>query len=173
MLWCSWLHLFLQLIYISMFYMWFFFQAAQQERTTFVSSLLPLVAEYSMQPPVLDAQSIVSNVKVSFKLLSNCVNEIILVESVLTQIQINLQENWDVVCILYLYWYDFFFNSNESVLVNPINTIIVRVTFNAIHRGRYPMLRYWKWSWAPYLSKKLVSAVMSLFYQIFESDDAL
>ncbi|KAL6010984.1 hypothetical protein ACLOJK_001428 [Asimina triloba] len=38
-------------------------QAAQQERTTFVSSLLPLLAEYSLQPPVHDAQSIVSNLK--------------------------------------------------------------------------------------------------------------
>jgi len=41
-------------------------QDAQQERSTFVSSLLPLLAEYSLQPPVADAQSIVSNVKVSF-----------------------------------------------------------------------------------------------------------
>ncbi|KAG4919656.1 hypothetical protein JHK82_057079 [Glycine max] len=38
-------------------------QDAQQERSTFVSSLLPLLAEYSLQPPVPDAQSIVSNVK--------------------------------------------------------------------------------------------------------------
>nr|XP_027189563.1 uncharacterized protein LOC101501044 isoform X6 [Cicer arietinum] len=42
-------------------------QDAQQERSTFVSSLLPLLAEYSLQPPVPDAQSIVSNVKVLFK----------------------------------------------------------------------------------------------------------
>lgn len=42
-------------------------QAAQQERSTFVSSLLPLLAEYSLQPPVADAQSIVSNVKVLFR----------------------------------------------------------------------------------------------------------
>lgn len=42
-------------------------QAAQQERSAFVSSLLPLLAEYSLQPPVLDAQSIVSNVKVLFR----------------------------------------------------------------------------------------------------------
>ncbi|MED6186540.1 hypothetical protein PIB30_067662 [Stylosanthes scabra] len=42
-------------------------QDAQQERTTFVSSLMPLLAEYSLQPPVVDAQSIVSNVKVLFK----------------------------------------------------------------------------------------------------------
>ncbi|KAM3250610.1 putative protein isoform X1 [Capsicum chacoense] len=42
-------------------------QAAQQERSTFVSSLLPLLAEYSLQPPVSDAQSIVSNVKVLFR----------------------------------------------------------------------------------------------------------
>ncbi|XP_019247533.1 PREDICTED: uncharacterized protein LOC109227004 isoform X2 [Nicotiana attenuata] len=42
-------------------------QAAQQERSTFVSSLLPLLAEYSLQPPVTDAQSIVSNVKVLFR----------------------------------------------------------------------------------------------------------
>ncbi|XP_057972004.1 uncharacterized protein LOC131160384 isoform X2 [Malania oleifera] len=42
-------------------------QDAQQERTTFVSSLLPLLAEYSLQPQVPDAQSIVSNLKVLFK----------------------------------------------------------------------------------------------------------
>lgn len=42
-------------------------QDAQQERTTFVSSLLPLLLEYSLQPPVADAQSIVSNIKVLFK----------------------------------------------------------------------------------------------------------
>ncbi|GMH07680.1 hypothetical protein Nepgr_009520 [Nepenthes gracilis] len=40
---------------------------AQQERTTFVSYLLPLLAEYLMQPPVPDAKSIVSSVKVLFK----------------------------------------------------------------------------------------------------------
>ncbi|XP_059628586.1 uncharacterized protein LOC132271274 isoform X2 [Cornus florida] len=42
-------------------------QDAQQERSTFVSSLLPLLAEYSLQPPVSDAQSIVSNIKVLFR----------------------------------------------------------------------------------------------------------
>ncbi|XP_060183492.1 uncharacterized protein LOC132613483 isoform X2 [Lycium barbarum] len=42
-------------------------QAAQQERSTFVASLVPLLAEYSLQPPVADAQSIVSNVKVLFR----------------------------------------------------------------------------------------------------------
>ncbi|RLN21923.1 uncharacterized protein C2845_PM07G04180 [Panicum miliaceum] len=43
-------------------------QAAQQERSTFISSLLPLLSEYdNLQPSVLDAQSIVGNVKVLFK----------------------------------------------------------------------------------------------------------
>ncbi|KAG5247596.1 Retrotransposon gag protein [Salix suchowensis] len=42
-------------------------QAAQQERSAFVSSLLPLLKEYSLQPLVTDAQSIVSNVKVLFR----------------------------------------------------------------------------------------------------------
>ncbi|KAJ4973346.1 hypothetical protein NE237_006520 [Protea cynaroides] len=42
-------------------------QAAQQERSTFVSTLLPLLAEYSLQPPVPDAQSIVNNLKVLFR----------------------------------------------------------------------------------------------------------
>ncbi|XP_077244076.1 uncharacterized protein LOC143884411 isoform X2 [Tasmannia lanceolata] len=42
-------------------------QAAQQERSTYVSSLMPLLAEYSLQPPVPDAQSIVNNLKVLFK----------------------------------------------------------------------------------------------------------
>lgn len=44
-------------------------QDAHQERKTFVSSLLPVLADYSLQPPVPDAQSIVSNIKVLFKLL--------------------------------------------------------------------------------------------------------
>ncbi|KAL6847736.1 hypothetical protein ACP4OV_021864 [Aristida adscensionis] len=43
-------------------------QAAQQERKTFISSLLPLLSEYDgLQPSVFDAQSIVSNLKVLFK----------------------------------------------------------------------------------------------------------
>ncbi|KAI4369292.1 hypothetical protein MLD38_017750 [Melastoma candidum] len=50
------------------------YQAAQQERLMFVSSLLPLLAEYSLQPPVPDAQSIVSNVKVLFKHLQEKLN---------------------------------------------------------------------------------------------------
>ncbi|CAI0405303.1 unnamed protein product [Linum tenue] len=37
--------------------------AAQQERSTFVTSLMPLLADYSLQPPVPDAQSIISNVR--------------------------------------------------------------------------------------------------------------
>ncbi|CAL4977323.1 unnamed protein product [Urochloa decumbens] len=42
-------------------------QAAQQERSTFISSLLPLLSEYdNLQPSVLDAQSIVGNLKVLF-----------------------------------------------------------------------------------------------------------
>ncbi|KAJ0236297.1 Uncharacterized protein HA466_0256250 [Hirschfeldia incana] len=42
-------------------------QAIQQEKSTFVSYLLPLLSEYSLQPQVSDAQSIVSSVKVIFK----------------------------------------------------------------------------------------------------------
>lgn len=42
-------------------------QEAQQERSTFISSLMPLLAENGFQPQVVDAQSIVSSVKVLFK----------------------------------------------------------------------------------------------------------
>ncbi|RAL50103.1 hypothetical protein DM860_007777 [Cuscuta australis] len=42
-------------------------QAAQQEKSTFVSSLLPLLEEYSLQPLEADAQSIVSNIKILFR----------------------------------------------------------------------------------------------------------
>nr|XP_027075058.1 uncharacterized protein LOC113699133 [Coffea arabica] len=42
-------------------------QAAQQERSTFVSSLMPLLAEYAFQPHAADAQTIVSHVKVLFR----------------------------------------------------------------------------------------------------------
>jgi hypothetical protein len=45
-------------------------QAAQQERSTFISSLLPLLSEYdNFQRSVLDARSIVSNLKVCFVFL--------------------------------------------------------------------------------------------------------
>lgn len=53
-------------------------QEAQQERSTFVSSLLPLLAEYSLQPPVPDAHSIVTNLKVLFKHLQE---KLIIIES--------------------------------------------------------------------------------------------
>lgn len=49
---------------------------AQEERTTFITSLMPLLAEYSLQPPVTDAQSIVSNVKVLFRHLQEKLNGI-------------------------------------------------------------------------------------------------
>ncbi|XP_031252820.1 uncharacterized protein LOC116110739 isoform X1 [Pistacia vera] len=62
-------------------------QAAQQERSTFVQSLLPLLAEYSLQPPALDAQSIVSNVKVLFKHLQE---KLLLTESKLKESQYQL-----------------------------------------------------------------------------------
>lgn len=42
-------------------------QSAQQERSTFISSLMPLLAEYSFEPTVADAQSIASNMKVLFR----------------------------------------------------------------------------------------------------------
>jgi regulator of replication initiation timing len=42
-------------------------QAAQQERSTFVSSLLSLLSDYNLQPSVNDAQSIVSSVKILFR----------------------------------------------------------------------------------------------------------
>ncbi|XP_024019927.1 uncharacterized protein LOC21389020 isoform X2 [Morus notabilis] len=62
-------------------------QDAQQERSTFISSLLPLLAEYSLQPPVPDAQSIVSNVKVLFKHLQE---KLFLTESKLKESQYQL-----------------------------------------------------------------------------------
>ncbi|XP_017247370.1 uncharacterized protein LOC108218777 isoform X2 [Daucus carota subsp. sativus] len=42
-------------------------QEAQQERSTFISLLMPILAEHGFQPQVADAQSIVSSVKVLFK----------------------------------------------------------------------------------------------------------
>nr|XP_011469942.1 PREDICTED: uncharacterized protein LOC101294305 isoform X2 [Fragaria vesca subsp. vesca] len=63
-------------------------QDAQQERSTFVSSLLPLLAEYSLQPLVLDAQSIVSNVKVLFKHLQE---KLLLTEAKLKESQYHVR----------------------------------------------------------------------------------
>lgn len=62
-------------------------QDVQQERTTFVSSLLPLLAEYSLQPQVSDAQSIVSNIKVLFKHLQE---KLIITEAKLKESQYQL-----------------------------------------------------------------------------------
>lgn len=62
-------------------------QDAQQERSTFVSSLLPLLSEYSLQPPVPDAQSIVSNVKVLFRHLQE---KLLITESKLKESQYQL-----------------------------------------------------------------------------------
>ncbi|KAF7137251.1 hypothetical protein RHSIM_Rhsim07G0224400 [Rhododendron simsii] len=42
-------------------------QAAQEERSVFVSSVLPLLAEYNQQPPVADIKSIVGKLKVVIK----------------------------------------------------------------------------------------------------------
>uniref|UniRef100_A0A453SXJ3 Uncharacterized protein n=1 Tax=Aegilops tauschii subsp. strangulata TaxID=200361 RepID=A0A453SXJ3_AEGTS len=41
-------------------------QAARRRRSTFVSSLLPLLSAHNLQPSVPDAQSIVGNLKVLF-----------------------------------------------------------------------------------------------------------
>ncbi|XP_039042781.1 uncharacterized protein LOC120181788 isoform X2 [Hibiscus syriacus] len=57
-------------------------QAAQQERTTFISSLLPLLGEYSLQPPVPDAQSIV--------LFKHLQEKLIVIESKLKESQYQL-----------------------------------------------------------------------------------
>ncbi|XP_024374953.1 uncharacterized protein [Physcomitrium patens] len=38
-------------------------QAAEQETTTYVQNLMPLLAEFDLQPPVTDAHSIVSHIK--------------------------------------------------------------------------------------------------------------
>ncbi|KAM1655289.1 hypothetical protein ACFX2K_007573 [Malus domestica] len=62
-------------------------QDAQQERSTFVSSLLPILAEYSLQPPVPDAQSIVESVKVLFRYMKE---KLLLTESKLKELQYQL-----------------------------------------------------------------------------------
>ncbi|XP_068637908.1 uncharacterized protein [Aristolochia californica] len=62
-------------------------QAAQQERTTFISSLLPLLQEYGFQSPVADAQSIVNNLKVLFKHLQE---KLIITEAKLKESQYQL-----------------------------------------------------------------------------------
>ncbi|AED91302.2 transmembrane protein [Arabidopsis thaliana] len=49
-------------------------QAAEQERSLFVSILLPLLSEYSLHPQISDSQSIVSSVKVLFRHLQEKLN---------------------------------------------------------------------------------------------------
>lgn len=44
-------------------------QVAEQERTTYVQNLMPLLAEFDLQPPVSDAHSMVSHIKVCVVLL--------------------------------------------------------------------------------------------------------
>ncbi|KAF7813368.1 uncharacterized protein G2W53_034344 [Senna tora] len=53
-------------------------QDAEQERSKFISSLVPLLAKYSLEPPVPDAHSIVNNVKVLFEHLHE---KLILIEN--------------------------------------------------------------------------------------------
>ncbi|KAK3024357.1 hypothetical protein RJ639_043683 [Escallonia herrerae] len=62
-------------------------QEAQEDRSVFVSSLMPILAEYSPQPPVAGAQSIVSNLKVLFKHLQE---KLIITESKLKELQYQL-----------------------------------------------------------------------------------
>ncbi|XP_051152019.1 uncharacterized protein LOC127265999 [Andrographis paniculata] len=62
-------------------------QAAQQERSTFVTSLMPLLAEYSLQPADANAQSIVSNVKVLFRHLQE---QLLVIEGKLKESQYQL-----------------------------------------------------------------------------------
>ncbi|XVF14715.1 hypothetical protein REPUB_Repub09cG0085500 [Reevesia pubescens] len=57
---------------------------------------------YQLQPPLPDAPSIVSNVKVSLKMLSNWVDEIVRLESVLKQNPYQLEKNWDTVFFIYV-----------------------------------------------------------------------
>lgn len=59
-------------------------QDVQQEKTTFVSSLLPVLADYSLRPQISDAQSIASNVKILFRHLQE---KLIMTESKLKQFQ--------------------------------------------------------------------------------------
>jgi hypothetical protein len=39
-------------------------QLAEQEKNTYVQSLMPLLSEFDLQPPVSDAHSMVSHVKI-------------------------------------------------------------------------------------------------------------
>ncbi|XP_050370263.1 uncharacterized protein LOC126788332 [Argentina anserina] len=59
-------------------------QDVQQERTTFVSALLPILTDYSLQPQVHDAQSISSSVKILFRHLQE---KLIMTESKMKQFQ--------------------------------------------------------------------------------------
>ncbi|XP_020523169.1 uncharacterized protein LOC18434840 isoform X2 [Amborella trichopoda] len=49
-------------------------QASEQERTIYISSLLPLLSDYDLTPPVTDAQSIVSNLKLLIQHLREKLN---------------------------------------------------------------------------------------------------
>ncbi|KFK25213.1 hypothetical protein AALP_AA8G081800 [Arabis alpina] len=68
-------------------------QAAEQERSTFVSYLLPLLSEYSLHPQVSDSQSIVSNVKVLFRHLQE---KLLLTETKLKETEYQLAWQSDV-----------------------------------------------------------------------------
>lgn len=57
-------------------------QAAQEERSVFVSSVLPLLTEHNLQPPVADTKSIVGSLKVLFKHLQE---KLIIMESKLKE----------------------------------------------------------------------------------------
>jgi hypothetical protein len=50
-------------------------QLAEQDRMTYVQSLMPLLTEFELQPPVSDAHSMVSYIKVSFITISLLIRE--------------------------------------------------------------------------------------------------
>ncbi|KAF8087580.1 hypothetical protein N665_0578s0032 [Sinapis alba] len=88
-------------------------QATQQERSTFISYLLPLLSEYSLQPQVSDAQSIISNVKVLFKHLQE---KLLLTETKLKESEYQLAP-----------WQSDVNHSNDSHLA-PSRTVGVALT---------------------------------------------
>ncbi|XP_078431071.1 uncharacterized protein LOC144702920 isoform X2 [Wolffia australiana] len=102
-------------------------QEAQQEKSTFVSSLMPLLVDYNFQPSVPDAMSIASNLKVLFKHLQE---KLLIAEEKLKDSQYQLSS-----------WHAEPLNSfPQSPLrpVNPLNVANAKTGLEIVPQHSYP-----------------------------------
>ncbi|XP_039846778.1 uncharacterized protein LOC120706252 isoform X2 [Panicum virgatum] len=102
-------------------------QAAQQERSTFIDSLLPLLSEYdNLQPSVFDAQSIAGSLKVLFKHMQE---QLIVTEEKLRESQYQITP-----------WHTELSNSTSHPVPTdpPAGKVMRKNSLDIVHQTAYP-----------------------------------